>query len=539
MKKLLSLLLTGLLLCAPIQLAQAQMVPGISNTAFLSGKKGLSCTGGVVTQTGTTRVHVFSVPTTHSLNCIGSGTASYLIVAGGGGANSGGRGGGGAGGFRTGTATLSSGTFSLVVGAGGAASTNGANSTAFGITSIGGGAGGNVSPSTGASGGSGGGAGASNPPTTVGGAGTAGQGSAGGNNTFTGNPYPAAGGGGAGAVGQNSLSSTQSGAGGAGLASSITGTSIMYAGGGGAGCSVGGCVVGAGGAGGGGAGVSTSVGTAGINGLGGGGGGGSTTGGAGGSGVVIVSYTTNSTLPTCIAGNDSFTRSMVHMDGTNGGASFPDTNQGGTAKSWTNGSTTINSSTQTRFGTASAWFGATGTITTNWLQTPIADLSPGASAFSWSGWVYNTGPTFGSVANGTQIITVFGDTNVNANGAFWLAFINTNNTFTFQFNIDSAHTPDRVTTTAIVASQGWHHLYFAFNGSNTMYASVDGVMTSAGTAGLAHSGGTGPYTIGSSYGAGTKSATYTYTLFQDEVKYDIGVVRNTSSFVPPVAPYCN
>ena len=111
----------------------------------------------------------------------------YLIVAGGG---AGGRhhgGGGGAGGLLNGfaTVTIDTGTYAIVVGAGGAIDSgtnsspgtpggNGQNSTAFGLTAIGGGGGGQYN-GNGSSGGSGGGP--SNWSTSrSGGAGTSGQG---------------------------------------------------------------------------------------------------------------------------------------------------------------------------------------------------------------------------------------------------------------------------------------------------------------------------------------------------------------------------
>ena len=222
-------------------------------------------------------------------------TASYLIVAGGG---SGGRsGGGGAGGLLSNTTTLTPGTtYSFVIGAGGTAIANGANSTAFSLTAIGGGAGG-VADSNGSAGGSGGGGDASAANTTLGGAGTAGQGFAGGGNAgFKIAPYSSGGGGGFSAGGGNATSITVSGAGGNGYTWSITGNT--YAGGGGGGLySVGG-TPGIGGTGGGGAGVSGGPGVSGTANTGGGGGGGGSIGssGNGGSGVVIVSVpTTNFT----------------------------------------------------------------------------------------------------------------------------------------------------------------------------------------------------------------------------------------------------
>jgi len=226
-------------------------------------------------------------------------TASYLIVAGGAsgsGNQGGGAGGGGAGGLLTGTSALTSGTvYTITVGAGGAVSTNifgndGNNSTALGLTAIGGG-GGATGNNNGRSGGSGGGSGEYSG--NQGGAGTSGQGFAGGGTNFTGS---SGGGGGAGAVGTAGNSGGNCN-GGIGLTSSITGTSTYYAGGGGA--STNNAPGGAGGLGGGGNGGAGSGGsgtvTSGTANTGGGGGGTYQSGAgtaSGGSGVVILSVPT-------------------------------------------------------------------------------------------------------------------------------------------------------------------------------------------------------------------------------------------------------
>ena len=229
-------------------------------------------------------------------------SASYLVVAGGGGG--GWRGGGGAGGLQTGTTNLSTGlSYTIIVGAGGAASsvndgiqgTNGANTTfsAITTTSIGGGGGGG-SNSVGLNGGSGGGGGINNSQSTVyaGGSGTSGQGSSGGSSFQPTNSSQSNGGGGGGASGAGSAAANAStgGAGGAGTPSSISGSSVTYAGGGGGGAT---STSGAGGSGGGGTGSnSSSAGTPGSSNTGGGGGGGGLgqNAGLGGSGVVIISY---------------------------------------------------------------------------------------------------------------------------------------------------------------------------------------------------------------------------------------------------------
>jgi hypothetical protein len=217
-----------------------------------------NATGGTVITSGGYQIHTFTLGQSGTnLVVSGSGTMDYLVIGGGGG---GGplAGGGGGGGYRSGTMSVSAGTYPITVGAGGAgyfpyggttpASAKGGDSIFSTITANGGGGAGRYtgsynSPGTAATGGSGGGAGA-----VIcgggGGAGAAGQdaqvssaGPSGGNITYygglgtTGQGYP----GGASRQTHGPGAVGTSGVGGNGLSSSITGTAVTRAGGGGGG----------------------------------------------------------------------------------------------------------------------------------------------------------------------------------------------------------------------------------------------------------------------------------------------------------------
>jgi len=244
-----------------------------------------------------------------------TGTADFLVIAGGGSGGWDGASGGGAGGYRASynseasggggssesSLTLTQGTtYTITVGAGGAAPTgqpgnDGADSSISGsditdITTVGGGGGvaGSLTGRTGGSGAGGGGSGGGN----AGGAGTANQGFAGGPSVDDGSPGEDAGGGG----GAGEAGNTDGGvSGGDGVASTITGSSVTRGGGGG-GNDYSNDGTNPGGAGGGGSGGTTAPAgqpVAGTANTGGGGGGGSgnpgyQAGGAGGSGVVIL-----------------------------------------------------------------------------------------------------------------------------------------------------------------------------------------------------------------------------------------------------------
>lgn len=98
----------------------------------------LFATGGTVTTPTvdgkSLRVHQFTSTGTSTLQVIGNGAVSYLIVAGGGGGGNNSGGGGGAGEVLLGITYLTTGSYSIVVGSGGGATAAGSNSTAFGIT---------------------------------------------------------------------------------------------------------------------------------------------------------------------------------------------------------------------------------------------------------------------------------------------------------------------------------------------------------------------------------------------------------------------
>jgi hypothetical protein len=301
-----------------------------NNVAFLAGPSFTSATGGTITTSGNFKIHSFTGDGCFAVSTLGNspvvptggpGNVDYLVVAGGGGAGGSVGAGGGAGGHRTtfpspgcnaGSFPISSITYPITVGSGGAAGDtsggptgnggSGSSSTFSTITSAGGGGGAKGVPScasNGIAGGSGGGGSGGNNGSSFGTGGSGNtpptspsQGNTGGNGgTWS---YGSGGGGGIGAVGNNGGGGpgapTFSGAGGAGTANNITGSPVTRAGGGGGGSN--GTTAGAGGSGGGGAGSSSGTGTAGTVNSGGGGGGSAfvTSGAAGGKGIVIIRY---------------------------------------------------------------------------------------------------------------------------------------------------------------------------------------------------------------------------------------------------------
>lgn len=283
---------------------------GVTSAAF-----GAKATGGIITSDSSYFYHTFL--TSGTFTPTESLTADYLVVAGGGGggnANNTG-GGGGAGGLQgvTATSLSSSVNYTVTVGAGGARTVSGNNSSFAGsgistTTSTGGGRGGGYNNGVGyltaENGGSGGGSNEENSNNAYG-TGISGQGFRGGSSSTNSAYYGGGGGGGAGAIGGDGSSSAGLGGNGGigssafsswGVGVNVNGTNYLAGGGGGAAATAGATAGGSGGYGGGGAGSKNAVATNGTANTGGGGGGGyyaastNAAGASGGSGIVVVRY---------------------------------------------------------------------------------------------------------------------------------------------------------------------------------------------------------------------------------------------------------
>ena len=264
--------------------------------------------GSTTWATGTTDVNIFSYAANYSPspdNFIDTPTVDLLVVGGGGGGGANAAGGGGGGGVRyLKDVALSTGTYTVTIGAGGAKAasnsvvgSNGGQSVFGSYISLGGGGGASRDGGTAAtSGGSGGGGAGAKVSTQVpGAAGTSGQGNAGGAGVTADGSTNATGGGGGGAGNRGfaGASGGSAGDGGAGGVFYFGTTRYGVAGGGAGGVTVNG-TKGSATDGGGAGGAKSATATAATANTGGGGGGGGASGGAGGSGLVIVCFETGS-----------------------------------------------------------------------------------------------------------------------------------------------------------------------------------------------------------------------------------------------------
>lgn len=428
-------------------------------------------------------------PGTDTWNSPLTGNVWYLVIAGGGGGGANRGSGGGGGQVLNGTLAVTNGNnYNVIVGPGGSGGTNGNDNAINGsismfssITSYGGGhgrRGGDGTSRPGLYGGSGSGS-------VNGGSGGAANGTntnVGGGSTAS-SYYGAGGGGGAGGEG-NAGTTAGAGNGGAGIGITITGSTLSYGGGAGGGKYNGG-TDGYGTGGGGNGGTPFTDATAGTDGYGGGGGGGydvsHVAGGKGGDGVVIIRYTT----PTTVYPNASFSANV-----TSGLFLLPikftdSTTTNPTAWNWSFGDGYVSTdqnpehvySTGGKYTVALNVTNASGysiesktnyitvynTTTTNWTANKTSGVYPlmvsfvgnSSNATTWN-WSFGDG-TYASTENTTHNFTSKGIWNVS------FKVNNTQHAFTLNGTITTA---DPVTTT-------WSESVYALNTNGYLTYNID------------------------------------------------------------------
>jgi hypothetical protein len=216
-------------------------------------------------------------------------------------------------------------------------------------------------------------------------------------------------------------------------------------------------------------------------------------------------------------GNDLFTKSLLHFDGTNGSTSFPDTAFGlGTNLVWTSAGDLLSTAT-VKFGTASLLNAALQFATT---PDNAAFNSLGTTPFVFDCWINTSN-------SGTQMF-IAGIGFRSAAFSFYLVRDIGN---TLSFVVPSAS----VTTATTVSSAGWHHLAGIADGSK-IYIALDGVV-SAGVAYTSLPNTTGPFDIATVH-FNVTSPSLTFIGNIDEARLSIGTARGwTSNFSPPSSAY--
>jgi hypothetical protein len=237
------------------------------------------------------------------------------------------------------------------------------------------------------------------------------------------------------------------------------------------------------------------------------------------------------------SGNDTYTKSLLHFDGNDQGATFTDSAIGGSAHVWTPGSTGAKTVTgQSEFGGAAGAFNGTGA----WIDTTNhSDFNPAAGNFTLDFWAKMgvTGATFQSFyARRTSA----GPTGGGAQKDFFGVAYSAASRIRFTSAVNTV-VKGQYTATYSPGTSVFHHYAFVRDGA-TFYIFIDGnpqalttdtaigtndlTFTYAPTADLPSIGRYGNYTV-----------SYWFNGWIDEFRFSKGIARWTATFTPPVAEY--
>lgn len=163
-------------------------------------------------------------------------------------------------------------------------------------------------------------------------------------------------------------------------------------------------------------------------------------------------------------GNDEFTEILLHMDGADGGTTFPDNNIGGSAHTWTaNGNAQIDTA-QSKFGGSSLLLDGAG----DYITTPDhADFNLGSGNFTFDLWFNRAG------GDGT-IRVMGGQVGAGASAANSSISIALSDANVVRLSVSNGSSFDQVTGTTTFTATGWHHAAGVRTG-NTLKLFVDGV----------------------------------------------------------------
>jgi hypothetical protein len=228
---------------------------------------------------------------------------------------------------------------------------------------------------------------------------------------------------------------------------------------------------------------------------------------------------------TIALGNDTFTKVLLHFDGTDAATAITDVNAGGSEHTWTaNGNAQIDTA-QSKFGGASALFDGTG----DYISTPDhADFELGSSDFTVDCW-FNCTATAGTARAITGKAS-------DGFAAGWLIRREAANVIAVYLRDSSLAGAAFLTGTTQftnLLNTGWHHIALTRSGS-TWTLFIDGVAEATRTESFTVSDNAILLSVGS---WGTSGGNDLWTGWIDEFRLSVGIARWTSAFQPPSRAY--
>jgi len=231
-----------------------------------------------------------------------------------------------------------------------------------------------------------------------------------------------------------------------------------------------------------------------------------------------VEYTTSTSTVT-MTGLDTYTRLLLHMDGTDGSQAFVDSST--EAHSVTAKGNTRISTAQSRFGGTSGRFGGAD----DYLSlADSADWAFGTGAFTIDFWVrFSALPAAGDC---DVIVSQFVDVN------HWWELILYNNAGTYQWIFYQSATLIDITRDTTISKDLWYHVALVRSG-NSWYLFQDGSQLGAtGTDSDSVVDLAGALEIGR-----RGDSIYYLNGWLDELRVSKGIARWTSNFMPPTSSY--
>ncbi len=238
------------------------------------------------------------------------------------------------------------------------------------------------------------------------------------------------------------------------------------------------------------------------------------------SGLTWSTGSTNKIAHFLSTGNDTYTKYLLHADGTNNQTATIDSSAlASTVTICTNAKITTN---KAKFGTASFYF----TGTTDCVSSPYSStFDVSSNDFTVDAWVYAT-----STNSGDHIIFQA----PNAAGYDWLHLIRTgSNIFFYSSSTSNSWAPVSNRKIGTITISNWTHVAVGRNGTN-MYYWLGGVQgagspTNIGTVALTKCNG---LRVGNTTAMGGQ-----LVGCLDEVRFTAGLCRWTSNFTPSTTSY--
>lgn len=225
-----------------------------------------------------------------------------------------------------------------------------------------------------------------------------------------------------------------------------------------------------------------------------------------------------------MAGNDSYTKLLLHCNGTNGSTSFPDDSYASPTHivTATNGAQV--STALKKFGTGSCKL--TESTPEDYLSVPDHDdWSLGTDPWFWDFWIRFTS------TSGTQyFISSYSGTNTSFH------FDMSSSNLRFRASINDVTKANYITTTPPSWSTGqWYHVAWGRDGSN-IYAFQDGTSLTL-TANTAIGSNSMPNVANPLIIGAASDYLNGIAGYMDEFRWSKGICRQTSSFTPSTSEY--